>query len=793
MAILPVGIGPQEGGYQIERSLRFNSADSAYLSRTPASAGNRKTWTISVWIKRTNPGTENWVYDGGSTSNSSGFQFTDTNLLRVLSTSSSGAVDDLDIRTTQVFRDPSAWYHIVLAVDTTQATSTNRVKLYVNGSQVTAFGTANYPTQNYDFGVNNNHSQKIGKWNISTGRDFSGYMADFYLVDGSALAPTSFGEYNSDTGVWQPKAYTGSYGTNGFYLNFSDNSGTTSTTLGKDYSGNSNNWTPNNFSVTAGAGNDSLVDTPTPYGTDTGAGGEVRGNYATWNPTSSNYGQAAASLSNGNLEFNGQSSYTNADSSVAVSSGKWYHEVTVTGSIAQASEIIIGWNRPGSYGSTLGLRANAATSNLTITSGSAFSYTVNDVIGIALDYDAWQVTYYKNGTQQFVATITASKPTAASAWVQTGSNTGVVLVANFGQRPFAYTAPSGFKALCTQNLPEPTVKDGGNYMNAVLYTGDGTNGRSITGVGFQTDFNWTKSRSSGAYYHQLSDAVRGFDKYLYSNATNAEGTDATNHIQSVNSDGYVINSGASFNASGVTYVAWNWKAGGTGVTNTAGTITSTVSANTTAGFSIVTYTGTGSNATVGHGLSSAPSFVICKSRNNTYSWVSYHTSLGASAFIELNSTGAATTGRNDVWNATAPSSTVVSLGTVAGNNASGTTYVAYCFAPVSGFSSAFSYTGNGSSDGSFVYLGFKPKMILIKRTDTTADWVLYDTERNTYNVAMLTLYPNLSNAEGTVNPSMDILSNGVKFRNSTSTFNASGGTYIGFAWAESPFKYSLAR
>ena len=523
------------GGYQISRSLRFNSADSAYLSRTPASAGNRKTWTLSMWVKRSALGSDQTLLGVNATTDYTQFKFSSSDTLRLYLD-----VDALNYAVevpTVVWRDPSAWYHIVLAMDTTQATPTNRVKIYVNGVQqtVSAISGFNIPAQNWDTDVNSTLPHAIGNFNYLNTQYLSGYMTEVNFIDGQALDPTSFGEYNTDTGVWQPKAYSGTYGTNGFYLNFSDNS--TTAALGTDYSGNSNTWTTNNFSVTAGSGNDSMTDVPTPwipYNTTGDVGGVVRGNYATWNPTSSNYGQAAASLSNGNLEFNGQSPYTNADSSLAVSSGKWYHEVTVTGSIAQASEIIIGWNRPGSYGSTLGLRANAATSNLTITSGSAFSYTVNDVIGIALDYDAWQVTYYKNGTQQFVATITASKPTAASAWVQTGSNTGVVLVANFGQRPFAYTPPAGFKSLCTTNLPEPTVLDGGDYFNAVLYTGTGS-ARSVTGVGFAPNFTWIKVRSA-AYDHQLYDIIRGAGKYLYSNSTVSEQTDI-NQLSSFDSDG----------------------------------------------------------------------------------------------------------------------------------------------------------------------------------------------------------------------------------------------------------------
>ena len=254
MAVLPVGIGPVNG-YQISRSLRFNSADSAFLNRTFGTSTNQYIFTWSGWVKlaRAVEATTNYGYllDARTASNDAGFgylEFYNGNLVF------SGWFTTWRI-TTQVFRDPSAWYHIVLAVDTTQATAANRIKLYVNGSEITAFSTNNNPTQNTTVGINNNSTAaRIGSANpLASSRLFDGYLTEVNFIDGQALTPSSFGQTNAQTGVWEPKAYSGSYGTNGFYLNFSDNSGTTSTTLGKDSSGNGNNWTPNNFSVTAGA------------------------------------------------------------------------------------------------------------------------------------------------------------------------------------------------------------------------------------------------------------------------------------------------------------------------------------------------------------------------------------------------------------------------------------------------------------------------------------------------------------------------------------------------------------
>jgi hypothetical protein len=268
ITMLSAAAGAAPKGYEIQRSLRFNSADSAYLSRTFASAGNRRTWTWSGWVKRVSSGTTQHLIRTNTTPITL-LRFEAGDSLYFYSVGVSA-----EIRTTALYRDFSAWYHVVLAVDTTQATSSNRIKLYVNGVQVTAFSTETYPSQNTELGINTASAHAIGA--TTTPDEFANqYLADVHFIDGSALTPSSFGENDTDTGVWQPKKYAGTYGTNGFYLNFSDNSNTTASTLGKDYSGNGNNWTPSGFSVTAGAGNDSLVDTPTQYGTDTGAGGHA--------------------------------------------------------------------------------------------------------------------------------------------------------------------------------------------------------------------------------------------------------------------------------------------------------------------------------------------------------------------------------------------------------------------------------------------------------------------------------------------------------------------------------------
>jgi len=367
-------------------------------------------------------------------------------------------------------------------------------------------------------------------------------------------------------------------------------------------------------------------------------------------------------------------------------------------------------------------------------------------------------------------------------------------------------------------MPTPTIPAGNLFMNATLWTGDGaTSPRTITngvaGQSFQPDLVWSKDRTS-AYNHQLFDSVRGTgsSKNLMSNDTAVEGTNASSFgfLSAFNSNGFSLTKGTDpgneylwVGNTNDNYVAWQWKAGGTAVSNTAGTISSQVSANTTSGFSIVTYTGNATGgATVGHGcqvnsIATAPSMIILKSRSLSSNWYVYHSGLTSVAYqIYLNFALAEDNAVTTAFNSAAPGATTFALpGTGYGSNNSGATYVAYCFAQVAGYSAFGSYTGNGSSDGPFVYLGFRPKFVMIKRTDSSDDWILLDTSRSTYNVSSLTLYANGSYAEDSnvTNRSLDFLSNGFKIRSSGVYINASGGNFIYMAFAENPFKYANAR
>jgi hypothetical protein len=474
----------------VGESLRFNDDDSAYLSRTPASAGNRKTWTWSGWVKRGDltPTTRKVLFGGWSADSDSAY-------LEFGFGGSSGGFDLQDcfyattatvkVNSASVFRDPSSWYHIVVVLDTTKTIAGDRFKLWVNGvdQNLPLFSPL---TLNFDAGVNQSSAHAQGKSpRTGTNRYFDGYMSDVYFIDGQALDPSRFGKQDAD-GIWQPISYTGSYGTNGFHLDFADNS--TAAALGTDTSGNGNNWTPSGITT-----DDQVTDTPSV-------------NYCTLNPVDP---RTTGTLSNGNLVTTGNASVT-----MRPTTGQYYYE--------------------------------------------------KDGVGVSYD-------------------------TAVSGPFDPVLPAGSY---NFGQLPWADTGPTGAEvALNSSNLPVPTIKDGKAHFQPALYTGNGTT-QAVQGLEFQPDFVWIKSRSSASWWHALFDAVRGAGLYLHTNSTNAEAGGGTSLLTSFDSNGFTVNTSpnGTVNNAGDTYVAWNWNAGGSTVTNTDGTITSQVRANTTAGFSIVSYT-----------------------------------------------------------------------------------------------------------------------------------------------------------------------------------------------------------
>jgi hypothetical protein len=779
---LIAGVSGQGGGYSINDSLRFNDNDSAYLSRTPATASNRKTWTWSGWVKRGNLVDGIFFHAGNGSTDTTWFDF-------------GFSVDRLSVglyniflrNSTAVLRDTSGWYHIVISLDTTAVIASDRVKIYLNGVEVLAFDDNNDPSLNDEYAVNTTTQHNTGRSRATN--YFDGYMAEVNFIDGQALTPDDFGEINEDTGEWSPIPYAGTYGTNGFYLPFDGNS--------NDSSGNGNNWTENNLAST-----DFMIDTPST-------------NFSVLNPLDN----GGSTISNGNLEHTStNTSWKSTRGTIAVNSGKWYWEgVFTAGGTASADAI----------GFALGSASLTSfagdthsygyiQSGVTLADGGGSvaygdSYTTNDIIGIALDLDAGTCTFYKNNVSQgqafsglsgtffpFSDTYDNSKWNlnfgADSSFA--GNKTRQGNTDANGKGDFYYAPPTGYLALCTDNLPEPAIVQPETQFNVVLYTGDGTGSNAITGVGFQPDFVWIKRRDA-SQSHILSNSISGAGVGLSSESTAAEYSIPSEFL-SFDSDGFTVGySSPITNNSGSPYVAWCWKAGGTAVTNTDGSITSQVSANVDAGFSIVSYTGTGAaSATVGHGLGQTPAMIIQKAATDgVYNWNSWHKNLDTNSFISLNTTAAQDNSVN-VWPTAGITSSVFTTASsaVKYNNLSGVTHIAYCFAEVEGFSKFGSYVGNGSANGPFVYTGFKPAFILVKRTDSTSNWVLKDTSRDTYNPAGFTLLADVADAEyGPSNSLVDILSNGFKPRATSTAVNASGGTHIYMAFAEHPFNYATGR
>lgn len=787
--------------YEINNSLRFNASDSSYLQKTFSGTGNAKTFTISFWFKRCRDGTAEYLFAGGQSVNDRFHMDINASGTFQIEAKNSGSTV-IKMEGGPVLRDLGAWYHFVLRVDTTQATASDRVRLYVNGDLLT-FNSNTYPPQNENLNWNVNDQVRIGRAGWATNY-FDGYFAEFINVDGSALAPTEFGETKSD--IWIPKDYTGSYGTNGFKLAFQDSSA-----LGDDTSGNGHDFTANNF-----AASDQMPDSPT-------------NNRLTFNGLSKDL-RYSTTLSDGNKTINftaGNDGFSCCPSTIFRSEGKAYceFELDTAGSanatdnqavcVFEADADIDTIGGGGNSKLAAAYNGGSSTNNAVIyddgvSQGNPTKFTTaGQRIGVYIDYDAGKGWFSHDGTVQTVNgtpdipagtnphfTFTANTPLTVGAGGIHSSGTAAKITVYENENDWETTPPSGYTSFSTNDLTDPGVDPAadetpGDYFNTVLYTANNST-QSITGVGFQPDFVWIKRRSLAAA-HALWDTVRGTQKWLLSNGVNAEIT-TTDGLSSFDSDGFTLGADVtygSWNNSG-THVAWNWKAGGTAVSNTDGSITSNVSANTKAGFSIVSYTGTGSNATVGHGLSSAPEMVITKARNDTTYWIVNHKDTTNGVYnVYLQRTDFQQADGN--WTAV-PTSSVLNLG-VASVNQTSDTYVSYCFHGVEGFSKFGSYVGNNSSDGPFVYTGFRPAWLLIKRIDAASGWVLVDTVRDPFNDFKHFLYPHLPNAEDTdaATDYYDALSNGFKLRNTWTAINASGGTYIYAAFADQPFKYANAR
>ena len=653
-------------GYQVERSLRFSASDGARLTRTPSTAGNTNTYTISFWMKlgRVYGGYKELFSAAASSSDYARLYKSSNHKLTLQITRSSTS---FSIASKRVLRDPSAWYHVVVS------SQSGAQKLYINNVEE---GHAS-DTGTTQFNAVVGHSIGGVASFFGEGNKFDGYLAEFHFLDGTTLAPTSFGEYDSN-GNWNPKDCQSSltYGTNGFYLKFNNNASTT--TISQDSSGNNNHWTAANISVSPGAGNDSLIDTPTNYVAGSGNNG---GNYATLNSVDGD----PSGLSNGSLD----AAEANAYPTIIPGSGQWYYEVDGTGYT---------WD--------------GTRSNFTPRAGSH----------------------------------------------------------NFGQRPFSGTPNAGHVSVCTTNLPDPTIANGSTFMNATKYTGNGTT-KTITGLNYEPDLVWIKNRQTNDE-HKLTDSARGVTKKIASNSNDAEDTN-TNGLTAFNSDGFTVGNGSQYNSNGETYIAWSW------------------AESVTAGFSIVTYSGATNAQTISHGLNAKPYLIVIKRRDSQGSWAVYSEPTGATNFLRLN-TVIASSDNDAYWNDTEPTNTVFTVNSNSTVNDPEGTYVAYCWAPVEGYSSIGSYSGGSTSSGPFVYTGFTPRWIMIKRITFEADWLIFDSQREGYNVDNDSLMASQSDAEST-RDYVDILSNGFKVRRGSIDINSNGSTYLYAAFAERPFKTARAR
>jgi hypothetical protein len=737
--------------YEIERSLRFNRADSANLTRTPAGVGtSRRIWTFATWLKRGTLGVAQAIFAAGTGATAVTLSFNSSDQLVFDQNGTS-------IRTTsRLFRDTAAWYHIVLMVDTTQATASNRTKVYVNGEQITAFAASSDFALNSDLSVNNTVLHRIGNTDGSVNH-FDGYLADVYLADGQALTPFSFGRLDGATGSWLAKRYGGTFGTNGFYLNFRDNSGTTSTTLGKDQAG-SNNWTPNNFSVSAGVDNDSLEDTPT-------------NNFCTMS-AADRRGSATLVFRQGNLQvtWGTAAEIGSVRGTFAVRSGKWYFEITksTTGSANEVGIVAVDADI-----SSTAVNISYIDNGNKRLGGSPSAYgatwTLNDVIGCAFDVDNLTIEFFKNGASQGSFSFSANAAGFAPVFSDYTAGDVSNVQFNFGQRPFVHAAPAGYKTLCSANLPVTSILYGKRFFNVVGYTGSGAS-NPITGVGFQPDAVFAKHRLL-ANSPQIANSVTGPALSLRPNTALAE---AASGFTSFDVDGFTLNSDAGLNTAAATGVAWCWKRG------------------STPGFDVVAYTGNNTaGRTIAHALGAVPAFIIVKNRGAGVSWPAYHRSTSGTPQNDALHFDSQSSTSGGYWNNTAPTSSVFSVGAALEVNASANSYVAYLWAEIAGFSRFGSYVGAGSTDGPFVWCGFRPAFVLVKCITTTGNWAIVDRVRNGHNDDNDYLLANSANSEADL-AGFDILSNGFRPRTLSGLFNGSQ-TYVFAAFAEYPFKYAVAR
>lgn len=841
--VLPI-IPGQSNAQIIEGSLRFDGDE--YLSRTPASASNRTTWTYSTWIKRS------LIRDSESfctifSANADGMEllFRDDGSLDFYDYS--GGAYQYRLETNNLFVDASSWIHIVAVADTTNATSTERWRLYVNGVRMSSFAVETYGSQNYDSGVNNNTAHYIGYYSTgaSTIRRAEMYATNMHLIDGQALDPSYFGFTDPLTNTWRPKKYTGTFGTNGFYLPMSKED-----SFALDKSGNGNDWTPTGFSNST---SEIVKDSPSGavYGGAPTSGvtttSSPPANYATLNPLSQT--STSWTLSNGNLQVaNTSGESRNAVSTMGMSSGKFYAEYLHTESSTGNGLIGIvpnGWIYGNYIGGTGGLAdpntsagygfymfnrgiLNEGSYDLNGNASNVHSRVPNgSTVGIALDMDNGKCWFSVDGVYQTWSSSGIDNPNPVTgvdapvtgltgewyfAWSTAGNESGVW---NFGQRAYKYAPPEGYLPLNSATVrPKKVITKPNQYFAVTTYTGNGT--AQTINVDMKPDLIWIKERTESRS-HGLYDTVRGSNKALLSNTSGGELT-STNRLSSINSDGFSVGSDTMTNKVSQDYVAWTWRAGGSSNTFNVddvgyataaaagldeGTIDPTgASVGTKQGFSIISYTlssATGTS-TYSHGLNQAPDMVWTKRTSAAQKWFCYFDVLGNNMHLNLDDTDAAASGLG--FNSTSPTNSLITVD----NSFRGTgDFVSYNWHNVPGLQKFGKYKGNQNGvQGPFVELGFRPALIILKSSGFSAlaayqSWVMYDSKRPGYNTTNGSiLYANEGYAEGkrgngdndTYSENFVISSNGFRVQFDSGSYNVETNNDIEFiycAWAESPF------
>ena len=697
---LPAVAGGAIWSCEIGHSALLDGVDD-YLSRTPASTGNRKTWTFSTWFK---PCDLDYTTAAVLLSAVNGSANTEIYL--------DGAAPDgrvvvqhyddghtMYVKTDAVFVDPTAHYHLLVHVDTTQAADTDRAKIWVNGVQITAGASPTWPAQNFETNMNSTVPHAVGARASSALYKLESYLSETHLVDGQALTPDAFGEWSGIvSGLWAPKAYTGAYGTNGFRLDFGN-----AADLGADVSGNGNDWTVNGSPM-------QTLDTPT-------------NTYPTLNPLHWLGSRATpVTFSEGNLRVvQGASAYGHYASTIALPKvGKWYFECAFNSDypscgVGGSANMNVAWAFSGTI-----YTATTHQTGITPVLGSG------DVVSVLYDADAATVTFMRNNMAHGTA-VDISAHMADDLFAMAGdwdSASATDITARFGATGFTYAPPDGLLPLCAANLPDPAILRSSTVADIVLREGTGA-AANVASLEFQPDFVNIKDRDT-THQWMLFDSVRGAAKYLNTNGTNPEGADAET-LKSFNAAGYTLGSTTWMNQSGDSFLDLCLKAG------------------VGQGFEIVAYAGTGVARTVAHNLGKAPTFMLVKRlTNGGGNWLVYHTALGDGKYLVLNGAGAVGTGSY----VDQPTSMTFRVGDQGDVNAVGESYAACLFADSDIFK-AFSYTGNGLADGPFVNLGGRPLAIPFWKGCGTTNWFNFDAMRNPNNPIDHYLLPSAPNAEGT--------------------------------------------